>query len=286
MRIILFIITVCCLLISNASQAMTTNEYVSAIEKKLFGITYEKQPMNERVDRIEMQIYDNHYTGNPEERLSKIDKIYPKSEFETGQSQHPQNFTYNNSNDDWYDQDYQEPSKYNNYPIVSEIEQNIYKKNYQGEDIYNRLARLEKELYGNVKNDLSLQERVENLKSALPKKHYDRFADNNKSFNNFGVQNPTEYTSNFDTNLIINELEMETFHKTYKNDNAKRRIDRLEQYYFGATTTGQSDEERLNKIATFALNSPNMNNYFPSTKGAQWAGILMNLLLIGLSFLL
>ena len=287
MRIFIILISFCIFFISNAANALSTTEYVKALEQKLFGMTYENQTLEERVNRIEKQIYDNNYSGNPEERLNKIDKIYPKSEFEIGTIQHPQNLAEYNSEDEWYTQDYPEPSNYNNYPIISEIEMSIYKKDFKGEDIYNRLARLETELYGSVKNDLSLQERVESLKSVLPKKHYERFAPKNFGLDGFGIKQPTEYMADTpDVNLLINELEMETFHKTYSHENMQKRIDRLEKFYLGGISYGESDTERLRKIASITMNSTNMNDYFPPSKGSQWAGILMNLLMIGLGFLL
>lgn len=285
MKIILYFLTIFFLFLISPVYAMSNSEYVSAIEKKLFGTTFENQSMNERVDRIEMQIYDNHYSGKPEERLDKIDKIYPRAEFETGKAQHPKDLFKDSSYNDM--QDYNEPAKYNDYPIVSEIEQSMYKKDYKGEDIYKRLSRLETELYGNTKEDMSLQERVENLKTVLPKKTPSRTS-NRFDFNNFDIPNQNySYTSDsFNNSALVSEIERETFNKTYSNESINKRIARLEQYYFGNVYMGQSQDERISRIASVTNSSQGMREYFPSSKGAQWAGILMNLLMIGLGFLL
>ncbi len=291
MRIIIIITAFCLFFTANIANAMSTNEYVTALEQKLFGMTYQNQPLSSRIDRIEQQIYDSSYSGSPEERLSKIDKIYPKSEFETETIQ-SQNY---NSNDKWYTQDYPEPEEkadYNSYPIVSEIEQSIYKKDFQGEDIYKRLARLEKELYGNVKNEESLQNRVEALKSVLPKKHYNRFAAQDFGFKNFGLNTPSEYDISpsgngyFDSNSILSELEKETFNKSYGNEQLERRLERLESFYFGGISYGQDKEDRINRLASVVLNGKTRDTGIQIPRGAQWAGILMNLLVIGLGFLL
>ncbi len=292
MRIIFTLAAIFLIFSANHVAAMTTNEYISALEQKLFGTTYENQSSTSRIDRIEMQIYDNSYSGSDAERLSKIDKIYPKSEFENASSQTASAPT----STDWYTQTYPEPEEkadYNNYPIVSEIEQSIYKRNYQGEDIYKRLSRLEQELYGNVKHEQSLQERVESLKSVLPKKHYNRFTAENMGFKDFGMNTPTDYAayapSNgnyFDTNSIINELEIETFNKSYGQDDMQRRIERLEHFYFGGVSMGQNEQDRINKLASVVYSARNMSPYSQMPKGGQWAGVLMNLLMIGLGFLL
>ena len=157
MRVFYSVILFFLLFYSACAFAMSSGEYVSLLENKLFGVTYENQPIDNRIDRIESQIYDNIYAGSPEERLSKIEKIYPRYEINSGVSNNQQ-LAYQ-----------EEPveAEYNNYPIVSKIEKVIYQKDYSGEDIYKRLARLEKELYGQEKTEMSLQERVENLKKVL-----------------------------------------------------------------------------------------------------------------------
>lgn len=267
----------------SSTYAMTNSEYVNALEQRLFGVTYEAESMPSRIDRIEKQIYDNSYSGSSEERLAKIDKIYPKSEFETGKF---------SSFDNNYAQDYEEtnePSDYNNYPIINEIEEQIYNKNYSGEDIYKRLSRLEQELYGNIKAEDDLQQRVERLKSVLPKKPQERFTAQNLGFNDFGLKTPTEYK--FDdayagSTNAISQLELNAFNKTFEKEKTSKRLDRLEHFYFGGVTIGKSNNDRINRLASVAMSSKNMEEYFPTPKGAQWAGILMNLLVFGLGFLL
>ena len=289
MRKILIIITFCFVFICNNVLAMTTNEYITFLEEKFFGTNFSNQTISERIDRIEMQIYDNNYAGTTEERLAKIEKVYPKEEFEA-----PEPTQQNHYEESWYEQEYPEtpePSAYNNYPIINQIEEKIYKRNYQGEDIYNRLARLEQELYGNVKNDQTLQDRVENLKSILPNKHYNRFSAQNIGLDDFGLNTPTEYQSPsktyFDKQSIVEELELETFNKSFEREHLSKRLDRLENYYFGNISMNSNDSDRINRLATIIMNKNNgLNNYPQMPKGAPWAGILMNLLMIGLGFLI
>ena len=262
--------------LANQAFSMSTAEYISALENRLFGNTYEAQSIDMRIDRIEKQIYDNVYSGTPEDRLSKIDKIYPQSDFEYFKK--PQRDTY--YEESYYTEEMPE-ADYNNYPIVSKIEQTIYNKDYSGEDIYKRLSRLEKELYGQEKTELSLQERVENLKTVLPKKD-GGFAQNGFEFKgfNFGKGSNGSY---FDTDRAISELEKNAFKKTFEYDDTNRRLGRLEHYYFGQTSDGQSDDDRITRLASVAMSEKNSNF---SMKNAQWAELLMNLLIIGLGFLL
>lgn len=289
MRKIIIISVFYLFFVMNIANAMSTNEYVAALEKKLFGVTYQEQPLAGRIDRIEQQIYDNSYSGSPEERLSKIDKIYPKSEFEAEKVQMQRRTEKVVPSDKWYTQDYteSEESDYNRYPIVSEIEQSIYKTDFQGEDIYKRLERLEKEIYGNVKNEESLQQRVEALKTFLPKKHHNRFAAKDFGLYSFSEKAvPSKNNEYFDANLIVKKLEKETFNKSYDNEQLERRLDRLESFYFGGISSGQDDNDRVNRLASVVLNGKMRDTGMQMPRGSQWAGILMNLLIIGLGFLL
>lgn len=288
MHRILIIITLFVFVISNTAYSMTTKDYVNALENKLFGTTFPNQTLDERVDRIEMQIYDNSYSGSAEERLTKIDKIYPKSEFETGkitQMKPPttQNYSQN-------DMQIEEPADYNNYPIVSQIEENIFKQNYSGEDIYKRLARLEKELYGNIKSDESLENRVERLRNVLPDKKQNCFTAQNTGLNKTTSIPPASYMQNSEYNVsdILSELEIETFNKSYKKDLISKRIERLENYYYGGISMGQNENDRLLKLATVVMSSRGMKDYYTSSsgRGAQWAEILMNILIVGLGLLM
>ena len=77
MRIIIIISVFCLFFTANIANAMSTNEYVAALEQKLFGMTYQNQPLAGRIDRIEQQIYDNSYSGSPEGYLKSI-KFIPK----------------------------------------------------------------------------------------------------------------------------------------------------------------------------------------------------------------
>ena len=137
-----------------------------------------------------------------------------------------------------------------------------------------------------------MQNRVEALKSVLPKKHYNRFAAQDFGFKNFGLNTPSDYnmTPNnneyFDDNLIVRKLERETFNKSYDNDQLERRLDRLESFYFGGISAGQDKDDRINRLASVVLNGKMRDTGMQIPRGAQWAGILMNLLVIGLGFLL
>jgi len=272
--------------ITNCAFSMTSNEYVGHLEKKLFGVIYENENLDKRIDRIEMQIYDSSYKGSNEERLKKIYKIYPQESFEPAVKQQKSQVAQNYE-DNYYEQE--EKSDYNNYPIVSKIEQTIYQHDYQGEDIYKRLSRIETELYGHANNDMSLQQRVENLKSLLPKKRENNYFAQNYEFSDINSNIPYNYSYEppkiYNLTSAIAELELQTFNKTFSGDVNEKRLERLESFYFGNSYNGKPQEERLAKLAGVVVNQ-RKNAYMPIPQGSQWAGFIINLLMIGLGFLL
>lgn len=265
-----------------ANNVLASPEYVNALETKLFGKNYSNENYTQRVDRIEKEIYGTNYMGNNEERLEKIYKIYPEEEI-----LNPPSFSNNNNYQD-EDLPYEE-SEYNDYPIVTMLEEQTLLKTYKNEDIYKRLERLEQKIYGNTQNNLSLNERVENLKSQIKitKKNNNNnyYTDNNDYY---GYEKDNGRISN-----ILQEMEYETFSHSFPSDNSNTRINRLEKYYFGTYQDNMPEKQRLTKLAKVISKKYDSDNFGKSygdmtrmERNAQWAELIMNLLIIGLGLIL
>ena len=265
------------------NNAFATEEYVSGLENKLFGKNYANENYTQRVDRIEREIYGKNYIGNSEERLEKIYKIYPQEEILNIKS-YSNNTYYQNENVP------EEYNEYNDYPIVTMLEEQTLLKSYKNEDIYKRLDRLEQKIYGNTQNNLSLNERVENLKSRIKitkNNNIDKdsyYTDNNNYYNN---------EANSRISNILKEMEYETFSHAFPSDNSNTRINRLEKYYFGTYQDNMPEKQRLTKLAKVITKKYDSNNYSKSysdmtriERNAQWAELIMNLLIIGLGLIL
>ena len=283
----LFVSFILLFLLSNTVWA--TPEYVSALENRLFGTVYSHENYKQRVDRIEQEIYGKNYIGNSEERLEKIYKIYPPEEILNTRT----SFDNKRSNDDNF---VHEENEYTDYPIIALFEEQTLLKTYKNENIYKRLDRLEQKIYGETQNNLSLNERVENLKkhikitnnkninSEKSEYYYDNDYDNNY-YNNYNTTN--DRISN-----ILKEMEYESFSHSFPNDSAETRLNRLEKYYFGAYQNNMSEKQRLTKLAKIITKkhnddyNTNFNGITRMERNAQWAELIMNLLIIGLGFIL
>lgn len=105
------------------------------------------------------------------------------------------------------------------YPKITILEENIFGKNYETENIYSRLSRLEKKLFNKNFENISLANRVDNL------------------------------LSNIDTGVMygiksndIAKIESKIIGRTYPNDDTESRITRLEKEMLGAMQDGNLKE--------------------------------------------
>ncbi len=276
----IFICFIFIFLFSNA--AFCDSQYVTALENKLFGISYPNENYSQRVDRIEREIYGKNYIGNSEERLEKIYKIYPKEEL----------LNINNYNQQTYDysEDEYKEAENNDYPMVTLIEEKTLSKSYAHEDIYKRLDRLEEKLYGKIYNELSLNERVEKLKQQSKISNKPQNFQERNSY--YIPQNDSSMYGSTNSRIsnILQEMELETFSHTYPDNSDNDRIRRLEQFYFGAYQDNLSEKQRLTKLAKMITKNNNYGYDYGEMRkmerNAQWAELIMNLLIIGLGLIL
>ncbi|MDD3594207.1 MAG: hypothetical protein PHX18_06235 [Candidatus Gastranaerophilales bacterium] len=288
-RIILSILFFIFLVAQNAF-AMSSDDYLNNVEHELFAITYSSQNTSKRLDRIETEIFNKISTDTQENRIKQLYKVYAPSTFEkpaitaSKPAERPKTITQTAPKTTVNPA---QPADYNNYPIVSEMEKNIFSKDYNGEDIYGRLSRLEQKIFNQTYDSTALSDRVDNLKTkAMPDKTT-ALANNSDEveldFNNIFAYN----SSNGNIEQILSELEYGTFKKDYGSDNDEARIARLETHYFGTTSPEDIMGDRINRVASVVVANTTGQEFMPpSSKGATWGIILLNVLLIALSVLL
>ncbi|MDD3013038.1 MAG: matrixin family metalloprotease [Candidatus Gastranaerophilales bacterium] len=109
------------------------------------------------------------------------------------------------------------PLNYNEYNILSNIEKQIYNKEYSQENFYPRLERLEKSVLNSVYTD-SIYDRLNRLQDIL------------------SVSKSLKQNNNRD--VILNLLENRYFGFNYKEDSLDVRLARLEECLFGKSTIG------------------------------------------------
>lgn len=112
------------------------------------------------------------------------------------------------------------------YPKITQLEESIFKKNYEKQNIYTRLNRLEKKVFNRTFSGLPLSSRVDNL------------------------------ISNIDTGMLygitskdLAKLETKVLGRTYMNDDTESRITRMEKEMLGAMQGGNL-KDRFDTIKT------------------------------------
>lgn len=128
----------------------------------------------------------------------------------------------------------EEPSLTENYPKITQLEINIFKRTFERESIYKRLSRLEHRIFKNEFPNMPLSSRVENI------------------------------LANIDAGIMYNisekelsKLEIKILARTYPNDDTESRITRLEKEMLGAMQSGNLKE----RFDTIKVASKHYNSY-------------------------
>lgn len=120
---------------------------------------------------------------------------------------------------------------------LSLVEQDIYGKSFEHQDMNLRLNRLEKSMFNRTYPKMSYEERVNNL------------------FVNYNSEKKQISDSN------LSRLELNLFNRTYNNESEAARVARLEQKMLGAIQQGDI-QERVNVLNSLS----NQNNYSSNIK--------------------
>lgn len=148
---------------SNSLAADYAGTKLNEIEKYFYGYTNKGSDIS-RVTQIEKDLYGQ---TSAQSLKNRVDKIYKDMNLggTTGAAA-PVKESYAPAVKDIGP----EAEAGIKYPIVDKLEQKVFQKSYENDDIYNRLSRLEKKVFPNdVKREstLSLNERVDALRDKL-----------------------------------------------------------------------------------------------------------------------
>ena len=259
----LFITFLFIILFSNTTFAQSKiSSELSRIENNLFGIEYTKQSVNERLSRIEEQVYGEAKSGSVKSRLSSLSNDIAANLM--GQEIKPKRDTFDDE-----EENFENPKI--DYPIVNELEEQIFGKTYKNQDINTRLSKLEKEVFRKTYED-ALSERVDRLKEKVAYKQPQKDFENNDYFydeqSNYFSQdtlaqnNPDTYyysqkgdyvdkqIADRDFRSKLNKLEKNVFKQSFSNDTIDNRLNRLESTIFHSNFSKDSEKTRLNRLSS------------------------------------
>ncbi len=293
----IFITFLFILIFSNTSFAQSKiSGDLSRIENNLFGIEYSKQTDNERLSRIEERVYGEAKSGSIKSRLAALSDDIAANLI--GQEIKPKRDTFDEEEDNFEkqkmahsnDYEYKEPDNPKiDYPVINEIEEQIFGKSYKNLDINTRISKLEKEIFKKNYED-ALSERVERLKNKVSynekkendaEKNYFYDEQNNYFSPDTLAQNnsDTYYHSqkgdyvdktiaDRDFRSKLNKLEKNIFKQSFSNDTIDNRLSRLESAVFNSNFANDKEITRLKRISS-AVNAQKSAKKYDSNSFQQ-----------------
>lgn len=167
-----------------AADADPADPSVPKLEQKFFEHTYPKDPLPQRLERIEKMVFGETKTGADGERLAKLLQAVPQLNSLPDSSSASSSSTASASpssggSSSGGDREMAPPSRSHQgpatargsevtdakYPQVSAMEQKLLGKEFAADPVDQRLARLETKVFGKPSSSTDLSDRVDALKS-------------------------------------------------------------------------------------------------------------------------
>ncbi len=112
------------------------------------------------------------------------------------------------------------------YAIISNLEMQVYSKEYSNDNLSARVDRLEITIYGHKSNE-PLRKRLEEIQKTLNSKYEKKCDDKNE--------------------IMLSLLEKKYFNADYPSDSNEKRLSRIETQIYGKPATGET-KARLNNL--------------------------------------
>ena len=253
------IIIITFLLFSNLAFGYTSPaiSQIARIENSIWGFEYKKDDAAKRLSRIENNVFGQTNTNlSSENRIKKINEALGFESWEDSKKE------------SWELATQEAPDI--NYPQIDLLELQIFNQKYDSENIYKRIERLEKKIFGsNQSGDLA--SRTDRLKAFIKK---DVIAQKP----NYHIEQPYQPTDDIEKymgsqkkyedneiNIQISGLEYVIFNKTYSQDPVGLRLNRLERKIFQRDFSSDDDTLRMQRLQA-AANAQKTAKYYEANK--------------------
>lgn len=145
-----------------AGQYSTT---LDKIENSLFGFTYSNEAENTRINRIENKVYGKTSNSQLPTRIAKLKKDLSVDEM--GKEIEPKEDTFASPEDSWVVAKEPVESTKIDYPVINELEKQVFKQEFKTLNIKTRLSKLETKTFGKTYENDDLSSRVDRLKAKI-----------------------------------------------------------------------------------------------------------------------
>ena len=222
-------------------------EQISKMENNIWGFTYSKDNTTKRLSRIEQNVFGAENSKlSPETRIKKLNEALGFESYED----------ITKTRTLAIEEESKEANDIN-YPQIDILEAQFFNTTYEKENIYARLERLEKKLFGS-KQDGNLSMRTDRLKAYIKK---DMILSDNSNY----IERPYTTTNNIeeymgsqkrydnsDVFIQLSGLETTLFNKTYSHDPVGLRLNRLERKIFQRDFSSDDEYLRLQRLQAAA----------------------------------
>lgn len=252
---------------------------LSKIENDIFGFDYPKDNSTNRVSRLEKTVYGKVSSGDINKRIKKLSGDISADVI--GLEIEPVKDTF------LAEENAKEDSNVS-YPLVDEIEKNIFKKTYKNRDFHSRIVAIEKKLFGKIYDVDDYSTRMDRIKekmnmgttiaSSTPKN--DSFYGDGSYYNDdminsmdlsgtsrsrfgnpFGQRNYTRkyanYGDNFEASKNLDDelakMEYDTFGTEFSNESTHSRLKRLNSVNQAKKSSRKYDSQKFSQHMSTAM---------------------------------
>ncbi len=278
------------------------NTTIDKIENALYGFTYANESEANRLNRIEESVYGKTSTGQIQTRIAKLKKDLSADLM--GQEIEPKEDTFASEEDSWvFAKEPKEASKMD-YPVINELEKQVFKQEFKDQNIKTRLSKLEQKALGKTFENDDLATRVDRLKAEVQPKtfmdnkmakqentfyddpfekmdqdyHIDSYGppefdyDSYNNSHNFDFPQEDDYFSSAPPkpvkNMSLSSIEKTLYKTKFENESNASRLARIESSVFGTSFANDSESERIARISS-ALNAQKTAKRYDSNKFGQ-----------------
>lgn len=137
------------------------------------------------------------------------------------------------------------PAQAQSYSAIDKMENTMFGMTYENENDKSRIERLEKNIYGEIKQG-NINTRINNLSKDL---HTDILEEETKPSLYTEFENTEEEIADSSVDYpLINDFEKKIFKKEFKNQDLKQRLLQLEQNVFNTTFPQDDLHTRTNRL--------------------------------------
>ena len=229
---------------ANTGQRAQGLTGISLLEYQVFAQTFEEEPFEVRIARLERSVFGEVQTGDINTRQSQLNKILVQ---ETPAELNKESFSTIPHQAQSENNSIQDATE---YPIVVAIERKVFGRDFIHDNLNRRLNRIEKRVYNKTYSNLALVDRVDKLLERYPEIQKSASIKSNPENSVLSKlpESSAKFVGDRDTYAKLTALETTLLGRTHSEELITERLDRLENRAFGYKSSGYSISTRINRL--------------------------------------